>query len=263
MIFGVYTISDISTLLRVISWAFRRVKFEIILKYHEWYLCQISRTNHAIICFYYWYFKLSWMTTALIQSNCGNFPCSSIRYRILLDVLFRCLGFLKHLLMPRLRVVPHFSSGIVERAKRDRAWKSPHARKGDTRRGEREMRDYRQSPSFWSFTAEWFWSVKFVSPSKSIKSIPWDSFPHWAVFMEILMWVFALECVVPPLVITFEKAYICNSLATVLLFPLCDQARPWFRFSTRTSSVAGLAFFLVAPTRATLVIFSVLLFVLL
>ena len=34
----------------------------------------------------------------------------------------------------RLRVVPLFSSGIVERAKRERAWKSPHARKGDTRR---------------------------------------------------------------------------------------------------------------------------------
>ena len=34
----------------------------------------------------------------------------------------------------RLREVPHFSSGIVERAKRKRAWKSPHARKGDTRR---------------------------------------------------------------------------------------------------------------------------------
>ena len=51
---------------------------------------------------------------------------------------------------PRLRVVPHFSSEIVERAKRERAWKSPHARKGDTRRGERKMRDYRQSPSFWT-----------------------------------------------------------------------------------------------------------------
>ena len=68
-----------------------------------------------------------------------------------------------------------------------------------------------------------------------------------------------LECVVPPLVITFV-----NSLATVLLFPLCDQARPWFRLSTRTSSVAGLVFFLiVASTRATLmstlVICSVLL----
>ena len=39
----------------------------------------------------------------------------------------------------RLRVVPHFSSGIVERAKRERAWKSPHARKGDTRREEKKI----------------------------------------------------------------------------------------------------------------------------
>ena len=31
----------------------------------------------------------------------------------------------------RLRVVPHLSSGIVKQAKRERAWKSPHARKGD------------------------------------------------------------------------------------------------------------------------------------
>ena len=33
---------------------------------------------------------------------------------------------------PRLRVVPYFSSGRVEGAKRERAWKSPLARKGDT-----------------------------------------------------------------------------------------------------------------------------------
>ena len=33
--------------------------------------------------------------------------------------------------LSRLRVVPHFSSGIVEWAKRKRAWKSPQARKGD------------------------------------------------------------------------------------------------------------------------------------
>ena len=32
-------------------------------------------------------------------------------------------------LRDRLLVVAHFSSGIVERAKRERAWKSPHARK--------------------------------------------------------------------------------------------------------------------------------------
>ena len=40
-------------LLYVISRAVRRVKCGTILKYHEWYSCQISRTNHAIICLYY------------------------------------------------------------------------------------------------------------------------------------------------------------------------------------------------------------------
>ena len=25
-----------------------RVKFEKIVKYHEWFLCKMSRTNHAI-----------------------------------------------------------------------------------------------------------------------------------------------------------------------------------------------------------------------
>ena len=89
-------------------------------------------------------------------------------------------------LPPRLRVVPHFSSEMVERAKRERAWKSPHARKGDTWREGRKMRDYRQSPSFWPFTADWFWSVKFVSPSKSIKRIQWDSFPYWAVIALVI-----------------------------------------------------------------------------
>ena len=54
VIFGIKTKSGISKLLYVISRAGRRVKFETILKYHEWYLCQISRTNHAIICLYYY-----------------------------------------------------------------------------------------------------------------------------------------------------------------------------------------------------------------
>ena len=36
--------------------------------------------------------------------------------------------------------------------------------------------------------------------------------------------------------------------------PLCDHGRPWFRFSTQTSSVAGLALCLVAFTRVTLVV---------
>ena len=35
----------------------------------------------------------------------------------------------------RLIVVPHFSSGIVEQAKREHTGKSPHTRKGNTQRG--------------------------------------------------------------------------------------------------------------------------------
>ena len=48
-VFGINTTSDISKLLYVISRAVWRAKFETI---HEWYLCQISRTNHVIICLY-------------------------------------------------------------------------------------------------------------------------------------------------------------------------------------------------------------------
>ena len=97
VIFCINTTSDISKLLYVISCAVRWVKFETILKCHEWYLCQISRTNHAIICLYYYpqkvvvftcrYFKLSWNTTALSQSNCRNFSCSSIKPEIKFDLL--------------------------------------------------------------------------------------------------------------------------------------------------------------------------------
>ena len=49
----------------------------------------------------------------------------------------------------RLQVVPHFSSGIVEWAKCERARKSSHARKGNTRQG-----DKNEGPSF------------FLSPSR-------------------------------------------------------------------------------------------------
>jgi len=44
---------DILKLLHIISQVIRRVKFGTILKYREWYLCQISRTNPAITCFYH------------------------------------------------------------------------------------------------------------------------------------------------------------------------------------------------------------------
>ena len=45
--------SDITKLFYIISRAARLVKFGAILKYHEWYLCQISPTIHAITCLYY------------------------------------------------------------------------------------------------------------------------------------------------------------------------------------------------------------------
>ena len=51
---GVNITFDISKLLYAISRAVRRVKFETILKCHEWYLCQMSCTNHDIICLYYY-----------------------------------------------------------------------------------------------------------------------------------------------------------------------------------------------------------------
>ena len=49
--FGINTSSDISNF---VIRSERLVKFETILKYHEWYLCQLSRTNHAIICLYFY-----------------------------------------------------------------------------------------------------------------------------------------------------------------------------------------------------------------
>ena len=53
-IWHINTTSDILKLLHVLSGDLTQVKFETILKYHEWYLCQISHENHAIICLYYY-----------------------------------------------------------------------------------------------------------------------------------------------------------------------------------------------------------------
>ena len=49
-------------------------------------------------------------------------------------------------------------------------------------------------------------------------------------------------------------SFLGNRFWTVLLLPLYDQVRPWFRFSTRASLVAGLALCLVALKTATLVV---------
>ena len=74
------------------------------------------RTNYDVNNFNTWksiYWK-SWSLALLFVPHHGH---------AFLYFFFKC----------RLRVVPHFSSGIVQRAKRERAWKSPLARKGDTR----------------------------------------------------------------------------------------------------------------------------------
>ena len=79
---------------------------------------------------------------------------------------------IKFELITRLRVVPQFPSRIVPDSRASETLapaKIIPREKGETWQGERKMRDYRQSPSFWPFTATWFWSVKFVSPFKSIK----------------------------------------------------------------------------------------------
>ena len=76
VIFGINTTSDISKLLYVISRAVRRVKFVTILKYHKWYLCQISRTNHAIICLYYYPQKVCnfhmWVFQIKLKYHCSK-----------------------------------------------------------------------------------------------------------------------------------------------------------------------------------------------
>ena len=82
--------NDIWHKYHVSSRAVRPVKFETTLKYHEWYLCQISRTNHAIICLLYTTIRKKFVIftcryfTAPSQPNCRNFSCSSINMWIVL-----------------------------------------------------------------------------------------------------------------------------------------------------------------------------------
>ena len=75
-----------------------------------------------------WWFALDWL----------NFLCYHLAWHFKWLLLLYRRQISARDRTGRLRVVPHFSSGTVERAKRERAGKSPHARKGDTRRGERK-----------------------------------------------------------------------------------------------------------------------------
>ena len=74
----------------------------------------------------------------------------------------------------RLRVVPHFFSGIVERAKRERTWKSPHVRKGDTGRGDKIWGTTDKALAFelmhcWTQNSDWIFHGNM---STSVKNAP-------------------------------------------------------------------------------------------
>ena len=82
VIFCINTTSDISKLLYVIRnlRQFWNIPSGIYAKYHEqiMLLFVYTTTRKKFVIFTCRYFKLSWNTTALSQSNCRNFLCSSI-----------------------------------------------------------------------------------------------------------------------------------------------------------------------------------------
>ena len=51
-------------------------------------------THKRFVIFTCWYFKLSWNTTALSQSNCRNFSCTSIRLLIIIIIIIIIITFI-------------------------------------------------------------------------------------------------------------------------------------------------------------------------
>ena len=88
MIFGINSTSDISKLLYVISRA-ANITSGIYAKYHVQILLLFvyTTTRQRFVIFTCRYFKLSWNTTALSQSNCRNFSCSSRKWVIHLYII--------------------------------------------------------------------------------------------------------------------------------------------------------------------------------
>ena len=91
----------ISKLFYIISRAVRQVKFGAILKYHKWYLYQISRTIHAINCLYY---NLRNSVICFFLSSCFSSSASKLVLKFLfsaqlvqtlsqVDVLFSVFWF--------------------------------------------------------------------------------------------------------------------------------------------------------------------------
>ena len=79
MIFGINTTSVISKLFYIISRAVGRVT---ILKYHKWYLCQISRTIHAIVYTTTWEIQSS-NAICLFLSSCFASSASKLVLKFL------------------------------------------------------------------------------------------------------------------------------------------------------------------------------------
>ena len=80
MVFGINTMSDISILLYVNLRQFWNITSGIYAKYHVqiMLLFVYTTTCKRFVIFTCRYFKLSWNSTALSQSNCRNFSCTGI-----------------------------------------------------------------------------------------------------------------------------------------------------------------------------------------
>ena len=76
----------------------------------------------------------------------------------------------------RLRVVPRLSSRTVERAKRERAWKSPHPRKDDTRLGLAWGAFHARSRFARSTITEEKWGTTRLLPPPPTHYFPWKVF---------------------------------------------------------------------------------------
>ena len=87
-------------------------------------------SNNSTVCLVNFRFEIFWRTLdhkKLYQTTWLWFS---------LFLIIKVEGYLE---WRRLRVVPHFSSGIVEQAKRERTWKSPHAKKRRHAAGREKM----------------------------------------------------------------------------------------------------------------------------
>ena len=94
------------------------------------YICSLQ--SRPILQGERWYFFRDWCSPSIlrIETIPNSWGELILRERFMIGLKLKSLFFFLSRWRPlylRLRVVPHFSSGIVERAKRKHAWKSTHA----------------------------------------------------------------------------------------------------------------------------------------